>query len=68
VPGAGLRGDGPLRPAAATRGLGASDAAALALGDEVPALLDLAQDAVALHDLAEARYEMFRGLPVTKVY
>jgi hypothetical protein len=56
-----------LRAAAAAGGLGAGNAPALALGDEVAALLDLAEDAIALDCLPEAREQMLWGLAVSKV-
>ena len=56
--------DGALGAAAAAGSLGHGDAAALALGDEVPALLDLAQDAVTLDGLAEAGEQVLAGLTI----
>jgi hypothetical protein len=63
----GLRRDF-LGAAAAAGGFGAGDAAAFALGDEVPALLDLAEDAVALDGLTEAGEQVLGGFAVSKVY
>jgi hypothetical protein len=62
-----LRGD-LLRAAAAAGRLGAGDAPAFTLRDEVTALLDLAQDAVTLHSLPETREQVLRGFAVSKVY
>jgi hypothetical protein len=67
LPSRGRLHQGLLGSTAAASGLGASDAPALALGDEVPPLLDLTQDAVALDHLAEARDQMFRGFTVSKI-
>jgi hypothetical protein len=66
--GLGWSGSGALGAAAAAGGLGARDAAALALRDEVAALLDLPQDAIALDGLAEARDQVLWGFAFSKVY